>query len=138
MRGDDDDGPMTRRDSAPPVRGIRLGEVLLGKYRVEGVLGSGGMGMVLRATHLQINRPVAIKVMHTQPAVDDPARRFALEARATATLKSPHVVRILDVDRLPSGASFIVMELLEGKDLASIVEEKGPLSVDRAIDYLMQ
>ena len=139
---DDFDGQQTRRDPRPfgdlLTAGIRIGQTLAGKYRVDGLLGSGGMGKVLRAHHLQLNRAVAIKVMQCEPSVDDPGRRFALEARATAALKSPHVVRILDSDLLPSGAPFLVMELLEGKDLARVVAEKGPLTVDRAIHYLLQ
>jgi serine/threonine-protein kinase len=118
---------------------VRLGDLIGGKYRVDGVLGSGGMGTVLRCHHILLERPVALKILHGElVGVGDAARRFALEARATATLKSPHAVRILDTDRLPSGAPYIVMELLDGRDLATIVSEEGPLSVDRALRYLLQ
>ena len=140
MHGDDEGGPATRRsDHLHVAHAIRFGDAFAGKYRIESVLGSGGMGTVLRAHHIQLDRPVAIKVMHSELlAVGDAARRFALEARATAALKSSHAVRIIDIDRLPSGEPFIVMELLDGMDLAKIVEQRGPLTVDRAVHYLLQ
>ncbi|HSO34756.1 MAG TPA: serine/threonine-protein kinase [Labilithrix sp.] len=136
----DDDGPVTRRsDDFRPAHKILVGEAISGKYRIESMLGAGGMGTVFRAHHLQLDRRVALKVMHTDLLADESAaRRFALEARATAALKSPHAVRVLDIDRLPSGAPFIVMELLEGKNLATLVEERGPLTLDRAVHYLLQ
>lgn len=137
----DDEAPLTQRADLDRHRSanIRVSEALGGKYRIEGILGSGGMGTVLRAHHIQLDRPVAIKVMHSELlSVPDAARRFALEARATAALKSVHAVRILDIDRLPSGAPFIVMELLAGIDLATMVADRGPLTVDRAIHYLLQ
>lgn len=138
----DDDGPMTRPpdpEGARAANKIPVGNAFAGKYRIERILGSGGMGTVLRAHHVELDRSVAIKVMHPKLlAVPDAARRFALEARATAGLKSAHAVRILDIDRLPSGVPFIVMELLDGMDLAAIVSARGPLSVDRALHYLLQ
>ena len=109
------------------------------KYRVEKVLGAGGMGSVLRAQHLHLGWPVAFKVMHRELLpVPDAARRFVLEAKATASLKSPNAVRIFDIDYMPSGAPFIVMELLNGQDLATLVAETGPLTVERAVHYLLQ
>ena len=113
--------------------------IFAGKYRIDGVLGEGGMGTVLRAHHVHLDQPVAIKVMKPELLVEgDAARRFALEARATAALKSRNTVRILDVDHLPNGVPYLVMELLDGKDLASVVAERGPVGLDRAIHYLLQ
>lgn len=140
--GGDDEGTVTRRRASDWARSaykIPVGEPFAGKYRIERILGSGGMGTVLRAHHIQLDQPVAIKVMHSELlAAPDTARRFALEARATAALKSPNVVRILDIDRLPSGVPFIVMELLHGMNLGSLVAERGPLSPHHAIHYLLQ
>lgn len=122
-----------------PSAKVRAGDVLLGKYQVETVLGGGGMGTVLRARHLELGRLVAIKVMHGELlAHDDAARRFTREARAAALLKSPHAVRILDIDRLPVGVPLIVMEHLDGRDLASVVAEDGPLPIPLAFDYTLQ
>ncbi|MBS2020372.1 MAG: serine/threonine protein kinase [Deltaproteobacteria bacterium] len=113
--------------------------VFAGKYRIDGVLGEGGMGRVLRAHHLQLDQPVAIKVMKPELLAEgDAARRFALEARATASLKSRNTVRVLDVDQLPNGVPYLVMEMLDGQDLARLVTERGPVGLDRAIHYLLQ
>ncbi len=118
---------------------VRVGEILARKYRVDGVLGAGGMGTVVRAFHLRLGQAVAIKILHRELMTSaDAARRFALEARATASLKSASSVRILDIDQLDTGVPFIVMELLDGKDLGSIVEQSGPLAVDQAVRYILQ
>ena len=118
-----------------------IGDVIAGKYRVESVVGSGGMGVVLCATHLELGQRVAIKVL-TVPEEDarrDEAReRFLREGRATAALVSDHVVRIYDVGTLSSGAPFMVMELLRGQDLARTLQQGGPLAVELACDCVRQ
>ncbi|HEY3255496.1 MAG TPA: serine/threonine-protein kinase, partial [Polyangiaceae bacterium] len=118
-----------------------IGEVIVGKYRVDSVLGSGGMGIVLCATHLALGQRVAIKVLTVsdEDARRDEAReRFLREGRATAALVSDHVVRVYDVGMLANGAPFMVMELLRGKDLARTLQEQGPLSIERACDCVRQ
>ena len=117
---------------------IDVGETIADKYRVEAVLGSGGMGTVVRASHLVLNRTVAVKVMHPELLTEDTARRFAREARAAAALTSEHAVRILDIDRLESGVPYIVMEYLEGRDLHEVLMDDGPIPWRRAIDYVLQ
>ncbi|HYQ17781.1 MAG TPA: serine/threonine-protein kinase [Polyangiaceae bacterium] len=118
---------------------IAEGDIVGGKYRIDSQLGVGGMGVVLAATHLELDAPVAIKVIR-----DDLARneevvgRMLFEARAAAKLRSAHVVRVLDVARLDSGAPYIVMERLEGSDLATVLTENGPLPVQEAVDYVLQ
>jgi len=117
------------------------GEVIADKYRIDSIVGSGGMGVVLSATHLALGQHVAIKVL-TVP--DDDSRReearerFLREGRATAALVSDHVVRIHDVGTLPSGAPFMVMELLRGQDLARALQQTGPLGVELACDCVRQ
>jgi serine/threonine protein kinase len=134
-----DEKPSSMDDAARSGREVRLGDVLVGRYLVESMLGRGGMGSVLRAIHLELDQPVAIKVMHHEHlGIPDAARRFALEAQATATLKSEHVLRVFEIGQLPSGTPFIVMELLEGIDLATMVETRGPLPVDRMFHYVLQ
>src|SRR5205809_1141190 len=93
------------------------GDVLAGKYRVDKVLGIGGMGMVVAATHLELHQPVALKFMLGELATSHALLdRFLREARAVAKLRGKHVCRIHDVGRLDNGAPYIVMELLKGED----------------------
>jgi eukaryotic-like serine/threonine-protein kinase len=121
-----------------PVGAFAPGTVLGGKYRVEQAIGEGGLGIVLKARHLQLDQPVAIK--HLKPfAVSraDVVERFVREARLAARIKSDHAVKVHDVDVLESGIPYMVMELLEGRDLDQIVTEE-PLEIDLAIDYVLQ
>ena len=105
---------MHKTGHAPP----RVGQVLAGKYRIERVLGSGGMGVVVAATHLDLQELRAIKLMHPENVEDTRAvDRFLREARAAVRLEGEHVARVLDVGRLESGAPYIVMEHLVGSDL---------------------
>ncbi len=111
------------------------GDLLRGKYRIKRIIGKGGMGVVVRATHLRLNQDVAIKILRRNASTD----RFAREARAAAQLRSDHAVRILDVDDDDkSDVPFIVMEYLEGADLEALVKESGPLPAPRAIDFVLQ
>ncbi|MCS6901719.1 MAG: serine/threonine-protein kinase, partial [Myxococcales bacterium] len=120
--------------SAPVV-----GEVIAGKYRVDRVIGQGGMGVVLAATHLQLDGPVALKCMLPEAARSPEAlARFLQEARTCARLRSDRIVRVFDVGVLPDGAPFLVMELLEGKDLAEHLAVRGPLPVDEVIGYALE
>jgi serine/threonine-protein kinase len=115
------------------------GEILAGKYRVERVLGIGGMGMVLAATHLQLERHVALKLMLRETAGSpETAERFVQEARAAAEIQSEHVVRVLDVGSLDDGAPYLVMEFLRGSDLARVLRARGPLPVVDVAGYLLQ
>jgi serine/threonine-protein kinase len=122
-------------DPAP----VREGEVLGGKFRVDKVLGWGGMGVVVAATHLQLDQKVALKFLLPQALGNtELVSRFAREARAAARIKSEHVVRVLDVGNLPDGAPFMVMEYLDGSDLAQTVRRNGALSVAVAVDFMVQ
>jgi eukaryotic-like serine/threonine-protein kinase len=114
------------------------GELIAGKYRVERVIGEGGMGTVLAACHELLDVRVAVKVLSAelshQPEI---IARFLREARAVARLKSEHVARVMDVGILGEGQPFIVMELLEGEDLEKRVQ-RGPLPVQQAADFILQ
>jgi serine/threonine-protein kinase len=120
------------------------GEVLAGKYRIERVLGEGGMGTVVSARRLDDGSQVAIKCLLPVHR-DDPAilARFQREARATSRLTSEHVTRVLESGQIPGGddeppTSYLVMEHLEGNDLKSLLERKGTFSVRRAANYVTQ
>lgn len=118
------------------------GDVLLEKHRVERILGEGGMGVVLAATHLQLDQPVALKFLTVDvTSADTPAgllTRFEREAKAAARLSSEHVARVFDFGRLPGGSPYIVMEYLDGRDASQLVEDEGPLPVDRAVELVLQ
>lgn len=123
----------------PEAFGIAPGTVLAGKYRVERVLGSGGMGFVVAALHLELQHLVAVKFLHgTMMTNGEAVARFAREARAAARIKSEHVARVLDVGRLDEGAPYTVMEFLQGQDLGALLLERGPLPVDLAVEYVLQ
>ncbi|HTQ47304.1 MAG TPA: serine/threonine-protein kinase [Polyangiaceae bacterium] len=118
---------------------VAIGQVLASKYRVDRILGAGGMGVVVAATHLQLDQKVALKFMLPQ-GLAHPAfvERFSREARAAVRLRSDHVARVLDVGTLETGSPFMVMEYLEGEDLGSVIEKRGPMSVPGAVDCVLQ
>ena len=116
-----------------------VGDVLADKYRVERILGIGGMGMVVLATHLELESQVAIKFM--LPAAlesTDAAARFLREARATSRLTNDHVCRVTDVGRFEGGQPYIVMEYMEGYDVGTLLKRKGAQPVAVAVDYILQ
>jgi serine/threonine-protein kinase len=118
---------------------IREGDVVAGKYRIERVLGMGGMGMVVAARHVALDEPVAIKVLLPEMLEEQEAvARFLREARAAARIKSEHVARVSDVGELESGAPYMVMEYLDGQDLAAVLKARGPLPIEEAVDYVVQ
>jgi serine/threonine-protein kinase len=115
------------------------GDPISGKYRVERVLGEGGMGIILEATHMQLDERVAIKMLRQDLARDEETvQRFLREAKAAIKIRSEHVVRVHDVAALENGAPYIVMELLEGQDLERLVREHGPVDPADAVDYVLQ
>lgn len=121
--------------SSPPVS---PGDILLGKYRVERVIGAGGMGVVVQARHLDLDEHVAIKFLLPGVApTGELAARFVREARSAVKIKSEHVARVIDVGCLETGAPYMVMEYLEGQDLSAVVRQ-GQLPVEDAVDYVIQ
>jgi eukaryotic-like serine/threonine-protein kinase len=131
-------GAMGRSVPELPI-GVREGEVLAEKYKIGETLGAGAMGVVVAARHLLLDQRVAIKFLVPR-AQEHPASvaRFMREARATARIKSEHVVRVLDVAVLDTGIPYIVMELLEGCDVAEWLRRRGPLPTDQACDFILQ
>jgi serine/threonine protein kinase len=115
------------------------GDIIAGKYVVERVLGVGGMGVVVAARHAQLGRQVAIKFMRDEATQDAQAvHRFLREARAAVALTSEHVARVIDVGSLESGAPYIVMEYLQGLDLAAVLRRDGPMPVPVAAGLVLQ
>ena len=113
----------------PAPEGAAIGQVLLGKYRVDSILGQGGMGVVAKCTHLGLNEHVAIKMLRQDVMLDrDASERFKREAQAASKLKSEHVARVVDVGEFEdSGVPYMIMEFLDGHDLGDLVDDRGPL-----------
>jgi serine/threonine protein kinase len=119
--------------------GVVQGEIIAEKYRVLRIVGRGGMGIVVAASQLSLDRTVAIKLIRSEWAERSLAvERLLREAKTVASIQSEHVARVLDVGTLDSGAPFIVMEYLEGHDLDKLLRRDGPMPASLAIDYLLQ
>jgi serine/threonine protein kinase len=116
-----------------------IGRVFDGKYRLEEPLGGGGMGTVYRATHLLIERPVAIKVLSQRFVGDQTAQeRFRREARAAGRMHHPNAVTVNDFGTTEDGWLYIVMELLEGRTLRDLLAREAPLDPARAVSFMLQ
>jgi serine/threonine protein kinase len=115
------------------------GTLLAGKYRVERVIGRGGMGVVLAVRHEKLEQRMALKLM--LPGAHEhreAVARFLREARAAARIQSEHVARVFDVGELDSGEPYMAMEYLEGCDVGSLIATRGTLEPEEAADYLLQ
>jgi len=118
---------------------VQEGDLLAGKYRVEKVLGFGGMGVVVSAFRGDLEQRVAVKFL-SQAAAERPdaAERFRREARAAAKIRSEHVARVLDVGTLDTGLPYMVMEYLEGNDIADELRRLEVLPLLEAVDFILQ
>ena len=117
---------------------LKVGDLLGSKYRVERLLGEGGMGVVVAAHHELLDQRVAVKLLYGDVADREAQSRLLLEARSTAKLQSDHVARIIDVDVGRDGLPFIVMELLDGADLCQVADSRGALPRWLVVDYILQ
>ncbi len=134
-----DDDVLDHLDDRAFMARIATGTLLDGRYRIERVLGAGGMGVVTLATHVALDRPVAIKLLHARSlASPEAVARFVREARAAVTVASDHVVRVLDVASLDSGEPYIVMEYLVGRDARAYFAEQKTLTVAEVVDVVAQ
>jgi serine/threonine-protein kinase len=126
---------MSSGENAP----VSVGDVIAGKYRIERVLGTGGMGVVVAALHVQLDRRVAIKfLLPAALANAEVVQRFSREARAASKIQSEHVAHVIDVGELDTGAPYMVMEYLEGRDLATRIAEQGNLAVSEIARYVLE
>lgn len=117
----------------------RVGQLVVEKYRVVRLLGSGGMGSVLEARHASLGHSVALKILHQVASdTDESSVRFFREARATASLESEHVVRIFDLGTTEEGLPFLVMERLIGFDLGDVLIRTGSFSPSLAVECVLQ
>lgn len=122
-----------------PAGSINVGDVIDGKYLVGECIAWGGMGIVTEATHLHLQKAVALKCVRPEFLDNEEmVARFLNEARIAANLRNEHVARVLDFGKTEAGVPYLVMERLEGMSLAALVGERGQLPVSEAVDYLLQ
>jgi serine/threonine-protein kinase len=113
--------------------------VIAGKYAIVKVIGEGGMGIVFEATHLRLRQRVAVKMLLPDMLAHEIiVTRFEREARASGQLRNRHAARVMDVDVTPEGLPYMVMEFLEGNDLATELERRGRLPYQEVVDYVLQ
>jgi serine/threonine protein kinase len=130
---------LARSNGSEAKATLKPGSVLADKYRIEAVLGEGGMGIVYAAHHQLLDQRVALKVLFEDAVRDKEARsRFLQEARSAARLQSEHVARVMDIDTLDGGVPFIVMEYLEGSDLGQLLDRRRVFAPSAVVDYVMQ
>jgi eukaryotic-like serine/threonine-protein kinase len=116
----------------------RIGTYIAGRYRLDSILGEGGMGVVYAGTHTWTNRRVAVKILAPEFARNETiVHRFLQEARTAASLDHAHVVDVLDMGEDTDGTVFLVLELLDGEPLTDLIEREGPLAPARTLDLLM-
>lgn len=114
-------------------------QFIAGRFRIEREIGTGGMGAVYLATHLGLDRPVAVKIIKREFAGDaDVTDRFLREARTMAKLRHPHAAMIFDAGNLPDGRHFIVMEFVEGETLSQVLAREGRFPASRAVQIATQ
>jgi len=132
-------GSGSRLSTAEYASPITTGTILAGKYRVEKLIGQGGMGVVVEARHTTLDDRVALKFLLPEYAAHPEAsQRFLREARAAVKIKSPHVARVSDVGTLEDGAPYMVMEFLEGRDASQLLSSGTPMSIPDAVDLVVQ
>ena len=126
------------RDTAAALVEARA-DVLAGRYRMDAVLAEGGMATVFRAWHCLLEQPVALKMLRPEYcSAPEIAQRFLDEARAVARLRSKHAVRVMDFGGTADGNRYMVLELLNGKDLQQLLTQQGALPVERAVGFVLQ
>lgn len=116
-----------------------VGQVLAGKYRIDDKIDEGGMGCVYRATHVLMEKVVAVKVLHPALAADDKiVQRFTREAKAASRISHPHAISVTDFGESENGVVYLVMEYLRGRTLKDVVRSGGPMTLARTVEIVRQ
>src|SRR5690606_24563515 len=116
-----------------------VGTTIDGRYRIEKVLGQGGMGVVYTATHAVLGKRLAIKVLKSDVSKDQEIiQRFRQEAQSASAIGSQHIIDISDFGSLPDGSTYFVMEYLDGMELTKAIEEQRPMPADRVVHIAKQ
>jgi serine/threonine protein kinase len=123
----------------PSISASFIGRVLADRYRLDSVLGSGGMGAVYQARDLQTDATLAIKLLHQlDQGADDHHQRFFDEALIIGQLFHPNIVQVIGFDKDKDGRPFLIMELLRGKDLYDVLEERKKLPLEKTLEIVRQ
>ena len=131
--------PMASIAPPPAKTDPYIGVTIDGRYRIESLLGEGGMGVVYAARHKVIDKRVAIKILRADLSRDhEMTERFLTEARAASSIGHPHICDVSDFGTLPDGSAYFVMEFLEGRSLSSLLNEKKPVPVKRLVHIAKQ
>jgi serine/threonine protein kinase len=131
--------PVTGGEIGGPAAGLRPGQNLDGKYKIVREIGRGAMGVVYEGLHVALGRRIAIKTLRQDISIDaDLASRFQREARAASAIGHPHIIDVFDLGRTPDGLLFMVMELLDGKSLATMLQETPRVPVPLAVNLITQ
>ncbi len=116
-----------------------LGQTLAGKYHIDEYINAGGMASVYRATHVLMDKRVAVKILHANLAADDTVvSRFTREAKAASRITHPHVLNVTDFGESDNGVVFLVMEYLDGRTLKQVINEESPLALTRISEITRQ
>ncbi len=116
-----------------------LGQVLAGKYRIDEKIDEGGMGCVYRATHVLMEKTIAVKVLHPALAADDKiVARFTREAKAASRISHPHAINVTDFGESENGIVYLVMEYLRGRTLKEVIRSEGPMPLARVVEIVRQ
>src|SRR5690606_4181260 len=117
----------------------RVGQVLADRYRLDELLGEGGMGVVYRGEHVHMRKTVAVKLLHAQmTAIEEVVKRFEREAVAAGRIEHANVAGATDFGRLDDGTYYLVLEYVAGQSLREVIDRDGPLPVDRALGIARQ
>jgi serine/threonine-protein kinase len=131
-------GASAERGEEPESEDL-VGRTLVGRYKVDRLLGTGGMGAVYRAEHAQLRKAVAIKVLHREMTyLPEVVARFEREAVAAARIEHPNVAAATDFGRLDDGAFYLVLEYVEGRSLSKLIHERKALSTELALRITRQ
>ena len=115
-----------------------MGDIIAEKYRIDSLLGEGGMAVVFGAHHLLLDKPIAVKIVSPELLRPELVERFLTEARTAARIESPNVARVMDVGVFQNGLPYMVMERLDGCDLAELLSLEKRLAIGDAVDYVLQ
>ncbi|MFN2414828.1 MAG: protein kinase [Pyrinomonadaceae bacterium] len=116
-----------------------IGQVLAGKYRIDDKIDEGGMGCVYRATHVLMEKVIAVKVLHPALAADEKiVHRFTREAKAASRISHPHAINVTDFGESDNGIVYLVMEYLRGRTLKDVVRSGGPMTLRRTVEIVRQ